>query len=175
GGSAVHTLIPVADTLFPFVTDGAFLPDGRMVLRNYSSVSVLELPARPGGRLTEVAGARTPQEDQGESLAIVDGGRTLLLGSEGSREPVYRMPLPGPGTHSPATVVSGSATPDGETSAATSPPASGAAAAAARRESAAQVRSAGRLLAGVGGVMAFTGAVVGIGLMASGWSRRRRS
>lgn len=77
------------------VTDGAFLPDGRLVLRNYSSVSVLRSPADgDGGRLEVLGSADTPVQDQGESVAVVDGGSGLLVGSEGEDEPIYRMPVP---------------------------------------------------------------------------------
>jgi len=94
--SGVATLEPVAALPTSLVTDGAFLPDGRIVLRNYNSLVVLPGPrAARDGRLPELAGGPTPTQDQGESLAVVDGGRSLLLGSEGVDEPVYRTPLPG--------------------------------------------------------------------------------
>lgn len=69
-----------------FVTDGAFLDDGRFVLRTYTSVY---LYARPGEL---VATAPLPAQPQGESLAV-DGDR-LLVGSEGQHSAVYAVPVP---------------------------------------------------------------------------------
>lgn len=68
------------------VTDGAFLPDGRFVLRTYSSVLLYD---RPGHQL---AADPLPPQPQGESLAV-DGDR-LLVGSEGERSAVYAVPVP---------------------------------------------------------------------------------
>jgi hypothetical protein len=70
------------------VTDGAYLPDGRFVLRTYTSVYVYD---RPGH---EVARASLPPQPQGESVAA-DGDR-LLVGSEGERSTVLAVPVPGP-------------------------------------------------------------------------------
>ena len=72
------------------VTDGAYLPDGRFVLRTYSSVYVYD---RPGH---EVASAVLPLQPQGESVAA-DGDR-LLVGSEGLRSQVLAVPIPGGAT-----------------------------------------------------------------------------
>jgi hypothetical protein len=69
------------------VTDGAYLPDGRFVLRTYTSVYVYD---RPGH---EVARAQLPPQPQGESIAA-DGDR-LLIGSEGARSTVLAVPVPG--------------------------------------------------------------------------------
>lgn len=69
------------------ITDGAYLPDGRFVLRSYTSVFVYD---RPGH---EVARAELPPQPQGESLAV-DGDR-LLVGSEGSQSQVLAVPVPG--------------------------------------------------------------------------------
>jgi hypothetical protein len=69
------------------VTDGAYLPDGRFVLRTYTSVYVYD---RPGH---EVARAPLPSQPQGESVAA-DGDR-LLIGSEGARSTVLAVPVPG--------------------------------------------------------------------------------
>lgn len=80
----------------PLVTDGAFLPDGRFVLRTYSDLHVYD---RPGH---EVAGALLPRQPQGESVAV-DGG-SLLVGSEGRNSAVYRVAVPGgaPASRSPS-------------------------------------------------------------------------
>ena len=69
------------------VTDGAYLPDGRFVLRSYTSVFVYD---RPGHR---VARADLPPQPQGESVAA-DGDR-LLVGSEGLHSEVLAVPVPG--------------------------------------------------------------------------------
>jgi hypothetical protein len=69
------------------VTDGAYLPDGRFVLRTYTSVYVYD---RPGH---EIARALLPPQPQGESIAA-DRDR-LLIGSEGARSTVLAVPVPG--------------------------------------------------------------------------------
>jgi MYXO-CTERM domain-containing protein len=86
------------------VTDGAYLPDGRFVLRTYSAVFVYD---RPGH---EVARADLPGQEQGESIAA-DGDR-LLVGSEGVHSQVISVPVPGgAGTPSPAPSLPSSSTP----------------------------------------------------------------
>ena len=70
------------------VTDGAFLPDGRLALRTYSRVL---LSAGPGKPAEEVG---LPDQEQGESLAAEADGRSVLVGSEGRRSTVWRVPLP---------------------------------------------------------------------------------
>ncbi len=75
------------------VTDGAYLPDGRFVLRSYSAVFVYD---RPGH---EVARAELPGQPQGESVAADDD--RLLVGSEGVRSEVLAVPVPG-GAGTPA-------------------------------------------------------------------------
>lgn len=69
-----------------WVTDGAYLPDGRFALRTYAAVLVYD---RPGHR---VGAASLPVQPQGESLAV-DGER-LLVGSEGQRSAIYDVPVP---------------------------------------------------------------------------------
>ena len=95
----VNRLERIADVP-PLVTDGAFLPDGSFVLRTYSDAHVYD---RPGH---EVDAFALPPQPQGESVAA-DGDGTVLVGSEGRRSAVYRVPLPagtstgtgpGPGT-----------------------------------------------------------------------------
>ena len=89
------TLEPVGTVPFGLVTDGTFLPDGRIVLRNYSSIVVLSAPGLPAGdRLQVIASQDTPVQDQGESVALAAGGTALLVGSEGNDQPVYRIALP---------------------------------------------------------------------------------
>ena len=89
------TLEPVGTVPFGLVTDGTFLPDGRIVLRNYSSIVVLSGPGLPAGeRLQVIASQDTPVQEQGESVALATGGTALMVGSEGSHQPVYRIALP---------------------------------------------------------------------------------
>ena len=83
------------------VTDGAYLPDGRFVLRTYSAVYLYD---RPGH---EVARAELPGQEQGESIAV-DGDR-LLIGSEGVRSQVLAVPVPEPAVPSAAPAPSGAA------------------------------------------------------------------
>ncbi|MGZ4594107.1 MAG: hypothetical protein ACXV3C_09570 [Actinomycetes bacterium] len=80
-----NTLTRVADVP-PLVTDGAFLPNGRFVLRTYTGGYLYDAP----GRLrTEFA---LPIQEQGESVAV-DGDR-LLVGSEGVHSQVFAVALP---------------------------------------------------------------------------------
>jgi hypothetical protein len=69
------------------VTDGAFLPDGRFVLRSYTTAYLYDGPNRISAQIA------LPEQEQGESLAV-DGDR-LLVGSEGVRSAVHAVPLPG--------------------------------------------------------------------------------
>ena len=69
------------------VTDGAFLPDGRFVLRSYTTAYLYDGPDRLSDQIA------LPLQEQGESLAV-DGER-LLVGSEGALSAVYAVPLPG--------------------------------------------------------------------------------
>jgi hypothetical protein len=73
----------------PLVTDGAFSPDGRLlVLRDYLAA---HLYGASGGRLATVT---LPLQPQGESVAFSADGRSLLAGSEGGGSEVLRVPLP---------------------------------------------------------------------------------
>jgi hypothetical protein len=172
GRSGVATLQPVASAPTSLVTDGAFLPDGRIVLRNYASLIVVPAPESVrDGRLPQLAGARTPLQDQGESLAVVDGGRSLLLGSEGRDEPVYRVPLPDLPAGSDVTGASPatpSATPSGGAGTA-APSGTGAASDRSRRVA----RSEARLVGAVAGAVLVTGALIGLGLLVTRRPRRR--
>lgn len=69
------------------VTDGAFLPDGRFVLRSYTTLYLYGAPNRLTSR------SALPEQPQGESLAV--GGDRLLVGSEGEKAAVWSVPLPG--------------------------------------------------------------------------------
>jgi hypothetical protein len=99
-GTNVLTRLAGVPTL---VTDGAYLPDGRFVLRTYTSVYVYD---RPGH---EVARAPLPPQPQGESVAA-DTDR-LLVGSEGPRSQVLAVPVPGPSPTASSAAPSPSASP----------------------------------------------------------------
>jgi hypothetical protein len=87
----VNLFRPIADV--PWVTDGAFSPDGsRLVLRGYFWSTeyrwVNGLPQKPDS-LT------VPMEPQGESVTFTTDGRTLMYGSEGKDSQVWRVPVSG--------------------------------------------------------------------------------
>lgn len=84
----VNALERVADAP-AYVTDGVFLPDGRIVLRTYVSVLVLD-----GSSYKTVARAAAPAQKQGESVAVALNGKSLLLGSEGKSAPVLQVSVP---------------------------------------------------------------------------------
>lgn len=112
--SKVTELKRVATLAANFVTDGAFLPDGRMVVRGYGRVYVLDRPeTAKEDEIAVLASAGLPSQDQGESLAVVAGGREALIGSEGTRQPVYRITLPRvpPGRGAPTPTASAASTP----------------------------------------------------------------
>ncbi len=70
-------------------TDGAFAPDAStFVIRGYFGAV---LYTAPGKKLTDLD---LPTQDQGESIAYALDGRSVLVGSEGTDEPVYRVELP---------------------------------------------------------------------------------
>ena len=72
------------------VTDGVFLPDGRIALLTYGSVEVLD-----GETYAPVSSTPIPRQPQAESLAVNLAGDGLLVGSEGVGSTVYALPLPG--------------------------------------------------------------------------------
>ena len=97
----VNTLERIGDVP-GLVTDGAFLPDGRFVLRSYTIAYLYDGPNRLSSR------SALPDQPQGESLAV-DGDR-LLVGSEGRKSAVYSVPLPGGDpSQAPSASASGSA------------------------------------------------------------------
>ncbi|QDP98059.1 hypothetical protein FOE78_21070 [Microlunatus elymi] len=85
----VNQLTRVADAP-PYVTDGTFLADGRMALRSYVDVKIVD----PGQDYKVVAQAATPFQPQGESITTSLDGKSLLVGSEGKDSAVYSMPIP---------------------------------------------------------------------------------
>lgn len=71
------------------VTDGAFLPDGRLVVvRSYGTATVLTYPG-----FETVGTAALPEQDLGEGIAPVGGDR-VWLSSEGSGAEVLEVRLP---------------------------------------------------------------------------------
>jgi hypothetical protein len=108
------TLTPVTATVVgpvrqSLVTDGAALPDGRIVLRGYYNAVIYQDLTAGGRGLRPLERVDLPDQQQGEGLAVVDDGRALLLSSEGVRQPLWRVTLP---TGSSASTPSATATSD---------------------------------------------------------------
>jgi hypothetical protein len=99
------------------VTDGAALPDGRIVLRGYGDAVIYGAPAH--GEMPALEELALPSQPQGETLAVERGGASVLVGSEGARQPLWRVRLPGgPGT----TSTGGSATTSASSAPTSQPP-----------------------------------------------------
>lgn len=83
-------------------TDGAFSPDGRTcVIRTYFGARLYSV--RPDGRPGEsLKSIDLPAQVQGESVTYTADGGSLLAGSEGRKQPVYRVPLPEEARPSPS-------------------------------------------------------------------------
>ena len=102
GQSITATLQPVARVNLTLVTDGAVLPDGRVVLRTYSTLAVLAPLSPPGAAsggdtptVSPLATLNLPAQQQGESLAVLDAAAgVLLIGSEGVSAPILRLTVP---------------------------------------------------------------------------------
>ncbi|MCX4970134.1 esterase-like activity of phytase family protein [Streptomyces sp. NBC_00654] len=77
----------------PWVTDGAFSPDGtELVLRSYFSARAY---AFEGGRLGDDRAVSAPFQGQAESVTYTADGSALMFGSEGRRSDVERVEVPG--------------------------------------------------------------------------------
>lgn len=75
----------------PWVTDGAFSPDGKeLVLRSYFSARAY---AFADGRLGADHAVRAPLQRQAESVTYTADGSALMFGSEGTRSDVVRVDL----------------------------------------------------------------------------------
>lgn len=72
------------------VTDGVMLWSGAVVLRGYTSATVMPGVAAMGDAVT----VDLPPQRQGESVTIAFGGTTMFIGSEGPSSQVLRVPLP---------------------------------------------------------------------------------
>ncbi|MER6227864.1 WD40 repeat domain-containing protein [Streptomyces sp. NPDC001616] len=79
----------------PWVTDGAFSPDGRnLVLRSYFSARGY---AFENGRLGEDQAVSVPLQGQSESVTYTADGSAMMFGSEGERSEVVRVEVEGGG------------------------------------------------------------------------------
>jgi hypothetical protein len=73
----------------PWVTDGAFSPDGtELVLRSYFSARGYEWK---DGRLGADHRVRAPIQGQSESVTYTTDGTALMIGTEGEQSPVERV------------------------------------------------------------------------------------
>ena len=88
---AVITPAPVAGVRIQgVVTDATVLPTGAAaVLRTYAEARVYRLPS-----WDLVGSFRLPRQEQGESVAALPSGETLLAGSEGSPALIDVVPVP---------------------------------------------------------------------------------
>lgn len=77
----------------PWVTDGAFSPDGKeLVLRSYFSARGY---AFENGRLGADHAVQAPFQRQAESVTYTADGSALMFGSEGERSDVQRVDVDG--------------------------------------------------------------------------------
>ncbi|MGW2276582.1 WD40 repeat domain-containing protein [Streptomyces sp. NPDC001770] len=77
----------------PWVTDGAFSPDGtRLVLRGYLGADAYTFD---NGRLGDERGVGAGFQGQAESVTYTADGTALMLGSEGERSEVRRLEVKG--------------------------------------------------------------------------------
>ncbi|WP_093800350.1 hypothetical protein [Streptomyces sp. Wb2n-11] len=82
----------------PWVTDGAFSPDGKeLVLRSYLSARAYEWKAGSGGagRLGADRGVGAPFQRQAESVTYTADGTAMMFGSEGVGSEVERVEVKG--------------------------------------------------------------------------------
>ncbi|OEJ26352.1 hypothetical protein AR457_19750 [Streptomyces agglomeratus] len=78
----------------PWVTDGAFSPDGKeLVLRSYFSARAYEWKA--DGRLGADRAVRAPFQGQAESVTYTADGTAMMFGSEGVGSDVQRVAVEG--------------------------------------------------------------------------------
>jgi hypothetical protein len=91
------TLQRVGDVGLSLATDGWVLSDSRVLLRAYSTLVILDpLPdaSTSQGRVSLLARTSLPSQNQGEGLTVDDeDDRTVLLSSEGTGEPILRVPV----------------------------------------------------------------------------------
>lgn len=96
--TAVNTFRKVSAV--PWVTDGAFSPDGtRLLLRGYFWATMYRW--QDGGAPQELGDVSLPFQRQGESATFAADGRSVLFGSEGKDSPVWRVQLSGSNSPTP--------------------------------------------------------------------------
>jgi hypothetical protein len=89
--SGINVFRSIADV--PWVTDGAFSPDGsRLVLRGYFWASDYRWT---DGRPHKIDDLGLPMQPQGESVAFTTDGRSVMFGSEGKDSKVWKETLSG--------------------------------------------------------------------------------
>lgn len=87
----VNVFHRIADV--PWVTDGAFSPDGsRLVLRGYFWAAEYRWSDGAPHKLTDLD---VPMQPQGEGVTFTPDGKALMYGSEGRDSEVMRAPLSG--------------------------------------------------------------------------------
>jgi len=73
-----------------FVTDADVLPErGGVVVRTYADIFVFALPG-----WEQLAARELPEQPQGETVAVIDGGPTVYVGTEGVPSPLLRVEVP---------------------------------------------------------------------------------
>jgi MFS family permease len=80
-----------------FLTDGAISPDGSQVaLRSYTSLYLFDAQSflQSGTDADPGVVYPLPLQRQGETLAYARNGQSVVVGSEGVEEPIYRIGLP---------------------------------------------------------------------------------
>ncbi|MGW6457790.1 WD40 repeat domain-containing protein [Streptomyces sp. NPDC055078] len=96
----------------PWVTDGAFSPDGgELVLRSYFSARGY---AWKNGRLGADHRVKAPVQGQSESVTYTADGKALMFGTEGERSEVERVGLPDGGSKSPSRAAGAASDGDGD-------------------------------------------------------------
>ncbi|MCX4550142.1 WD40 repeat domain-containing protein [Streptomyces sp. NBC_01387] len=81
----------------PWVTDGAFSPDGKqLTLRGYLGAETYDWKA--SGGLGKEHVLNVPFQGQAESVTYTLDGKALMMGSEGAQSKVLRFPVDTPGT-----------------------------------------------------------------------------
>ena len=108
---AVSTATSTGVSMPILATDGAVTPDGRYaVVRTYLAMHLFDL----SDEVTKVSSTTLPAQEQGETIAVDPSGSSVLAGSEGVGQPLYRVPLVTPEPVEPAQDPEPEATPGAE-------------------------------------------------------------